>query len=98
MQLLLISAAPIGFYFRRPMPWQHPGFVPGLAVAGLAVLAATLAGPRRWLRLTAATAVLAAATWLGVLTYRGSPTPAIDVVPVHHDALRRSAAARAPTA
>jgi hypothetical protein len=86
MQLLLISAAPIGFYLRHPMPWQHPGFVPGLAVAGLGVLAATLAGPRRWLRLTAATAVVAAATWLGVLTYRGSPTPAIDVVPVHHDA------------
>jgi hypothetical protein len=86
MQLLLISAAPIGFYFRHPMPWQHPGFVPGLVVAGLGTLAATLAGPRRWLRLAAATAVVAAATWLGVLTYRGSPTPAIDVVPVHHDA------------
>ena len=54
MQLLLISAAPIGFYFRHPMPWQHPGFVPGLVVAGLGILAATLAGPRRWLRLAAA--------------------------------------------
>ena len=86
MQLLLIGAAPIGFYFRRPMPWQHPGFVPGLVVAGLGTLAATLAGPRRWLRLAAAAAVVAAATWLGVLTYRGSPSPAIDVVPVHHDA------------
>ncbi len=84
MQLLLISTVPIGLYFRRPMPWQHTGFVPGLIVAGLAVIAATVAGRRG--RLVAAAAVLAAVTWLGVLTYRGSPNPLIDVVPVHHDA------------
>jgi hypothetical protein len=72
-QIVVIVGAPIGMYFARPMPAQHPGFVPGLAVAGLCAVTA-LAG------------LLAATVVLGVLTYRGSPHPVIDVVTVHDEA------------
>ena len=67
------------------MPWQHPGFVPGLVVAGLAVLAATVAGRRapRWSP--------PPRCWPPRRGSACSPTAArrprpIDVVPVHHDA------------
>jgi hypothetical protein len=94
MQLAIIRASPIGMYFARPYPDQHPGFVPLLAVAAVAVLAAALPWrPARW---TAAAAILAAVAGLGVLTVRGSPDPAIDVVPVHREAFAALARGDSP--
>lgn len=83
-QAAVILRAPIGLYFERPLPEQHPGFVLGLGVAAASALAAFT--NHRHLRRAAAVALLGAATLLGALTYRGSPTPSIDVVTVHHEA------------
>lgn len=83
-QVAVILRSPIGFYFERPLPEQHPGFVLGLGVAAAAALAAFT--NHRLLRRAAGVALLGAAALLGTLTYRGSPTPAIDVVTVHHEA------------
>jgi hypothetical protein len=93
-QLVVIARAPIGMYFTRPMPSQHPGFVPGLAVAGLCAVAA-FAGGRR-VRLGAAAGLLAATVLLGLLTYRGSPDPVIDVVTVHDEAFAALARGESP--
>jgi hypothetical protein len=93
-QLLVIARSPIGMYFAQPMPAQHAGFLPGLVVAGLAGLAPLIATPRA--RPAAAALLLAAAATLGVLTYRGSPTPAIDVVTVHHEAFAALARGTSP--
>ena len=83
-QAAVILRSPIGLYFERPLPEQHPGFVLGLGVAAAAALAAFT--NHRLLRRAAGVALLGAAALLGTLTYRGSPTPAIDVVTVHHEA------------
>jgi hypothetical protein len=93
-QLAVIARAPIGMYFARPMPWQHPGFVPGLAVAGLAAAMAALGGRR--LRLAAAAGLLGTTVLLGLLTYRGSPEPVIDVVTVHDEAFAALARGESP--
>ncbi len=83
-QLAVILRAPIGMYFERPMPEQHAGFVPGLAVAAVCAVAAFT--NHRGLRLAAAGGLLGVAVLLGVRTYQGSPDPAIDVVTVHDEA------------
>ena len=93
-QAAVILRAPIGFYFARPLPEQHPGFVLGLGVAAAAALAAFT--NHRVLRRAAAVALLGAAALLGTLTYRGSPTPAIDVVTVHHEAYAALARGESP--
>jgi hypothetical protein len=93
-QLAVIARAPIGMYFARPLPWQHQGFVPGLVVAAMAGLTATLAGFR--LRRAAAGALIGAVMVLGLLTYRGSPEPAIDVVTVHDEAFAALARGASP--
>ena len=93
-QIVVIAGAPIGMYFTRPMPSQQPGFVPGLAVAGLCAVAALVGGRR--VRLTAAAGLLAATVLLGVLTYRGSPDPVIDVVTVHDEAFAALARGASP--
>jgi hypothetical protein len=94
MQVALIRVSPIGMYFARPYPDQHAGFVPLLAAGALAVLAAAL--PWRPARGLAAGVLLVAVAALGVLTYRGSPDPAIDVVPVHHEAFAALARGDSP--
>lgn len=93
-QLAVILRAPIGMYFARPLPEQHPGFVPGLAVAAACALAAFTNGRR--VRQLAAIGLLGAAALLGALTYRGSPEPAIDVVTVHHEGYAALARGESP--
>ncbi len=93
-QLAVIARAPIGMYLTRPMPSQHPGFVPGLAVAALCAVAALVGGRR--VRLTAAAGLLGATVVLGLLTYRGSPDPVIDVVTVHDEAFAALARGESP--
>jgi hypothetical protein len=93
-QLAVIVRAPIGMYFTRPMPSQHAGFVPGLAVAALCA-AAALVGRRR-VRVAAAAGLLGATILLGLLTYRGSPDPVIDVVAVHDEAFAALARGDSP--
>jgi hypothetical protein len=93
-QLAVIARAPIGMYFARPMPWQHPGFVPGLVVAALGAAMAVFGGRR--LRVTAAAGLLGATLLLGLLTYRGSPEPVIDVVTVHDEAFAALARGESP--
>lgn len=93
-QTAVILRSPIGFYFERPLPEQHPGFVLGLGAAAAAALAAFL--NHRVLRRSAAVTLLGAAGLLGALTYRGSPTPAIDVVTVHHEAYAAMARGDSP--
>lgn len=83
-QLVVLIVSPIGMYFAQPLPADHPGFVPALMVAAIASGCALVAGPRG--RRGAAAALLACALLLGVLTYRGSPRPHIDVVTVHEAA------------
>ena len=80
-QLIAIMRAPIGMYFARPMPNDHPGFVPGLMAVAIAAGLAVV-GPRA-VRQGALAAIVLTHVWLGVLTYRGSPAPHIDVVTVH---------------
>ncbi|MEP7117655.1 MAG: glycosyltransferase 87 family protein [Acidobacteriota bacterium] len=94
-QLAVIYRAPIGMYFERPMTWQHPGFVPGLLV--VAISAALAAVVRRRAVVTGAgVAIVAVTALLGALTYRGSPTPAIDVVTVHDEAFAVLARGQSP--
>ncbi|MGD9906254.1 MAG: hypothetical protein AB7U83_22510 [Vicinamibacterales bacterium] len=94
VQIAILATAPIGLYFAEPMPWQHPGFRPALAVIGAATAAATVGS--RAVRMGAAGCILAASAVLGVLTYRGSPHPAIDVVTVHHEAFATLARGESP--
>ena len=94
-QVLVTARAPIGMYFARPLPWQHRGFVPGLEV--VAVSAVVAAGSRsRRVRAAAGAAVIAVAALLGGLTYRGSPSPAIDVIAVHDEAFASLARGQSP--
>lgn len=93
-QLAVILRAPIGMYFALPLPGQHPGFVPGLAIAAGAALAAFTEA--RWLRRLAIACVLGVSLLLGGLTYRGSPDPAIDVVTVHREAYATLARGKSP--
>lgn len=93
-QLATISRAPIGMYFAQPMPWQHAGFIPGLVIAGICAVAAAVG--RRRVRIVAAAGLLAATTLLGLLTYRGSPDPVIDVLTVHDEAFAALARGDSP--
>jgi len=93
-QLVVIARAPIGMYFARPMPAQHPGFLAGLTVAAIAGLAA-LADAWR-VRALAATVLVLTAVWLGLVTYAGSPEPRIDVVTVHDAAFAALARGDSP--
>ena len=93
-QLVVIVRSPIGMYFARPMPAQHSGFVPGLIVAAICAVAALIGGRR--VRLTAAAGLLGATVLLGLLTYRGSPDPVIDVVTVHDEAFAALARGESP--
>jgi hypothetical protein len=89
-QLIVLMRAPIGQYLARPFPVSHAGFVPGLMAAAMAAGLAAIAS--RPVRIAMAVLLVAVHVWLGVLTYRGSPSPRIDVVTVHEaafDALRQ---------
>lgn len=83
-QIVVLLLSPIGLYFSRPMPAQQPGFIPALLACSVALGLAMTGG--RTLRRVAAVVLLAGVAWLGLLTYRGSPRPHIDVVTVHQEA------------
>lgn len=84
VQLVVLMVAPIGIYLTRPQPARNDGFVPALILAAIAAGTAAV-GRRRW-RIAAAVVLVAVNAWLGVLTYRASPDPRIDVVTVHRAA------------
>lgn len=92
-QIVVLLSAPIGMYLAAPLPSDHPAFVVGLIVASIA--AGVAAAASRW-RHAASVALLAAATALGVVTYRASPDPKIDVVTVHDAAFEAVARGTSP--
>jgi hypothetical protein len=91
----MLVTAPLGRYMADPRPWSHPWL---LAVVGAMAAAAILgsAGRTRRGRVAAALIVLAGGLWLGAWTVRQSPTPHIDVIPVHVDAFAAVARGQSP--
>ncbi len=86
---------PVARYMADPRPWEHPALL--LVVAGMALAALVGCGVRgRWSRAVAALIVLAGGLWIGVWTVRESPTPHIDVMPVHVDAFAALARGESP--
>jgi hypothetical protein len=84
VQLVTLMRAPFAMYVERPLPKDHPWFIALLMAAAVAaVVAAVGRTPWRWL---ACVTLVAANVALGVITFKASPDPAIDVVTVHRAA------------
>lgn len=93
-QLVLLMTSPFAMYVERPLPRDHAGFVPLLMVAAVGGAVAVL-GRRRW-RAAALALLIAAHLGLGLLTFRASPDPTIDVVTVHDAAFKALAHGHSP--
>lgn len=90
-----LVTAPLARYMADPRPWAHPWLLAVVAAMALAALVGS--GARRApTRFTAALIVLAGGLWLGTWTVRQSPTPHIDVIPVHVDAFAALARGESP--
>jgi hypothetical protein len=83
-QLAALMTSPFAMYVERPLPKDHPGFVPWLMVAAVAAALSVLGA--KWLRGLALAVLVVANIALGIVTFRASPDPAIDVVTVHRAA------------
>ncbi len=99
---VLVSAValvskPLARYMADPRPWSHPDFLAAVAVGTLVTIGAkATVGSVAWRRTVAV--LLAVGLWLGVWTVRQSPSPHIDVIPVHEQAFRSLASGESPYA
>lgn len=84
VQLVTLMRAPFAMYVERPLPKDHPWFIPLLMAAAVAAVVAAI-GRTSW-RWLACVTLVAANVALGVITFKASPDPAIDVVTVHRAA------------
>ncbi len=94
VQLATLTTSPFAMYVSRPLPKDHEWFVPLLMAAAIA--AAVAAFGARWLRGVALAALVLAHVGLGVITFKASPDPAIDVVTVHRAAFAALAHGQSP--
>ena len=84
---VLVSAValvsrPLARYMDDARPWAHPEVLVAVAVASVAAISVRPShGVAAWR--SAATVLVAFGIWLGAWTVRESPTPHIDVIPVH---------------
>jgi hypothetical protein len=91
----MLVTSPLARYMHDPRPWSHPWL---LAVVGAMTMAAIIgcAARRPRARAAAALVVLGGALWIGAWTIRHSPSPHIDVIPVHVDAFAALARGGSP--
>jgi hypothetical protein len=93
-QLAQLLTAPFAMYAARPLPRDHVAFIPSVILAAVALVVAAV-GPPRWRR-GAWITLLVAHVSLGVLVYKASPNPRIDVVTVHQAAIKAISHGRSP--
>ncbi len=94
LQLAILMTSPFAMYVSTPLPKDHEGFVP--VVMAAAIAAAVAAFGARWVRGLALVALVLANVGLGVITFKASPDPAIDVVTVHRAAFAAIAQGQSP--
>jgi len=92
-----LLSKPVAMYMRDAWPWHHLALVVPVIGAATAALVGA-ASRRRVVGTTAAVVVLGAGLWIGTWTIRESPSPRIDVMPVHQDAFRALATGSSPYA
>jgi hypothetical protein len=95
LSALSLVSKPLARYMADPRPWHHPELLVAVGAASVVVVSVRAGhGSAAWRR--AGVLIVAVGLWLGAWTVRQSPTPHIDVMPVHASAFASVARGESP--